>query len=210
MLRSKGIIFLCLMLVFFSCKTKGPNKQAETLPQRETIDNNSESFSMELSSEGILFKISVLRKGEEKELLVSTKGLKIRDYNERFDIVGELVVDAQLADLNGDNSPELLIYTQSVGSGSYGKAYVFSVNNLKSMSAVYMLPIYDDENLRQGYMGHDRFEVVDNTLVHHLPIYKEGDSNANPTGGVRQVIYTLVDGEASRRLEVLEFKDLEK
>ena len=32
----------------------------------------------------------------------------------------------------------------------------------------------------------------------------EGDTNANPTGGTRQVSYKLVEGEAMRKLEVTE------
>ena len=47
-------------------------------------------------------------------------------------------------------------------------------------------------------MGHDEFAVVDNILVQKFPIYKKGDINSNPTGGIRQIQYKLKDGEASR------------
>jgi hypothetical protein len=51
-------------------------------------------------------------------------------------------------------------------------------------------------------MGHDEFSLVENTLGQRFPIYKEGDTNAEPTGGLRQVSYKLVEGEAMRKLEV--------
>jgi hypothetical protein len=47
-----------------------------------------------------------------------------------------------------------------------------------------------------GYLGHDEFELVENTLVRRYPVYKEGDSNADPTGGYRQFQYKLEPGEA--------------
>jgi len=194
------VFFLFLMLSLVACKTKDIAQKTSASQQVVPIDNNRESFSMELTSNGIVFKISVIQEPEDKVLSVSTIGLKQREYAENFNIIGEIVVDAELADLNMDNSPELLIYTQSVGSGSYGKVYAFSVNNLQSMSQVYMPPFYEDEKIKQGYMGHDEFEVVENTLIQHFPIYELGDSNAKPTGGVRKIFYQLVDGEASRRL----------
>ena len=70
------------------------------------------------------------------------------------------------------------------------------------MSQVYFPPISENENINQGYMGHDEFSLIENTLVHRFPIYKTGDTNAAPTGGTRQIGYKLVEGEAMRKLEV--------
>ena len=54
----------------------------------------------------------------------------------------------------------------------------------------------------KGYMGHDEFAVVESTLVRRFPVYKEGDSNAKPTGGTRQLQYKLKQGEAAWQLVV--------
>lgn len=51
-------------------------------------------------------------------------------------------------------------------------------------------------------MGYDEKVVVENTFCQRFPIYKEGDSNANPTGGMRQIQYKLVDGENGRILKI--------
>ena len=59
-----------------------------------------------------------------------------------------------------------------------------------------------DQSLMTGYMGHDQFAVVENVLVQRFPIYREGDVNAKPTGGTRQIQYRLVPGEAGWILRV--------
>jgi len=46
-------------------------------------------------------------------------------------------------------------------------------------------------------MGHDEFAVVESTLVQRFPIYRSGDTNARPTGGMRQLQYRLTPGEAA-------------
>ena len=51
-------------------------------------------------------------------------------------------------------------------------------------------------------MGHDTFSTAEDTLVQSFPVYRPGDTNANPTGPTRQVQYALVEGEASRAFEI--------
>jgi hypothetical protein len=48
----------------------------------------------------------------------------------------------------------------------------------------------------KGYMGHDEFAVGEGSLLRRFPIYRSGDSNAAPTGGMRQLRYRLLPGEA--------------
>ena len=51
-------------------------------------------------------------------------------------------------------------------------------------------------------MGHDEMAIVGNTFCQRFPIYKKGNSYANPTGGMRQIQYKLVDGENGRILKI--------
>ena len=106
------------------------------------------------------------------------------------------VVEAEVADLDVDGSPEIYIYVQSAGSGSYGSLVAFAANKKKSLSDIYLPPIADDSKASKGYMGHDEFRVVENTLVRRFPVYRDGDANAKPTGGMRQIQYKLAAGEA--------------
>ena len=43
--------------------------------------------------------------------------------------------------------------------------------------------------------------MVESNLVRRFPLYNRGDSNAKPTGGIRQVTYKLVPGEAIWQLK---------
>ncbi|CAM1339532.1 PliI family lysozyme inhibitor of I-type lysozyme [Tenacibaculum aestuarii] len=158
-------------------------------------------FNKHLNLQGIGFNITTQKNGMETELTVTPYGLEI-DNSAVTQTIDGSVVDAEIEDLNSDGSPEVLIYTKSDGSGSYGNVVGFSVNNKKSMSQIYFPPITDNKELSDGYMGHDEFTIVETTLAQRFPIYKERDSNANPTGGTRQITYKLVDGEASRKFVV--------
>jgi len=159
-------------------------------------------FNSVLNLQDVGFNVSSIEKDGENTLTIFTFGLNEREYQETFNIEGEEVINAEVEDLNSDGSPELFVFTRSVGSGSYGNVYAFSVNNKKSMSEVYFQPTAENSEINKGYMGHDEFSLVENTLGQRFPIYKEGDTNAEPTGGTRQVSYRLVEGEAMRKLEV--------
>ncbi|WP_430809837.1 MULTISPECIES: MliC family protein [unclassified Carboxylicivirga] len=175
--------------------------------QRVEQKGGAVSFKQSLHKEDIEFHLEATKADYHHRLVVRTQGLAARDYNESFDIMGYRVIDALLADLNSDNSPELLIITQSDGSGSYGELLAFSVNNLRSMSQVYVAPIVDHP-AAEGYMGHDEFVVEENVLKRRFPVYLPDDANALPTGGTRQITYRLEEGEAMRKLVIANYEDL--
>ena len=191
-------------ILYFYC-SGGASIRATYSKINEALDQSQidkTKFSKVLNLQGVGFNISSIEKDGKNTLTIFTFGLEELEYNETFNIEGDLVINAEVEDLNSDGSPELCIYTQSVGSGSYGNVYAFSVNNKKSMSAIYFQPTAENNKINQGYMGHDEFTLIETTLGQRFPIYKEGDTNAEPTGGTRQVSYKLVEGEAIRKLEV--------
>ena len=173
----------------------------------EQVD--STVFSKVLQLQGIGFFVTSVRKGPQTAVTVSPFGLEQSNRVETYTVDG-FVTDAEIEDLNADGSPELLIYTQSFGSGSYGNVLAFSVNNRKSVSMAYLPPVTQNPALSEGYMGHDEFRIVENSLVQRFPIYNEGDSNTNPTGGIRQITYKLVEGEAMRQFEVKNITTIER
>ena len=99
-------------------------------------------------------------------------------------------------DLNADGFPEIYVYVTSAGSGSYGSLIAYASNRNRSITPIYLPPLEDDPAVAEGYMGHDQFAVGEGTLVRRFPVYREGDTNAQPTGGTRQVQYKLEAGEA--------------
>lgn len=191
-------------LLFFYCS--GGASIAGTFQKiNEPIDQNQidkTKFNSVLNLQDVGFNVSSIEKDGKNTLTIFTFGLTESEYQETFNIDGEEVINAEVEDLNSDGSPELFVFTRSAGSGSYGNVYAFSVNNKKSMSEVYFQPTAENSKINKGYMGHDEFSLVENTLGQRFPIYKEGDTNAEPTGGTRQISYKLVEGEAMRKLEV--------
>lgn len=146
----------------------------------------------------LFFQVKV----SENQLQITPRGLEIDNRPVVHELDGQ-VIQSEIGDLNLDGFPEVLVYITAPGSGSYGSVIGYSVNNGKSMSQVYLPPISDNSELSSGYMGHDEFAIVESTLVRRFPIYLKGDTNAAPSGGIRQIQYRLVDGEASRRFEVV-------
>jgi len=154
-------------------------------------------FSKKLNFNGISFEIKLAG----KKLSIQPTGLTSNNSLVVHEIEGT-VLNAEVGDLNNDNSPEVLVYIQSVGSGSYGSVIGYSVNDGKSMSRINLPEVAENPKTNMGYMGHDEFAIVENTFVQRFPVYKPGDVNAKPTGGMRQIQYKLKNREASRQFVV--------
>lgn len=181
------LIKLSLMAVLFS--------------QSAGADGEPGGFDQILELQGISFHVICSNSGSINQLEIIPAGLEIDNSVIKREIDGT-VTGAQVADINGDGSPEIYVYIHSAGSGAYGELIAYSANNKKSLSGIYLPPLADDSENSSGYMGHDESSVVEGSLVRRFPIYADGDTNNNPTGGTRQLQYKLVSGEASWILEL--------
>jgi len=133
-------------------------------------------------------------------IAISTKDFKhnfLEIYEDRNPISGVLI-----ADLDGNGFDEIYIITTSAGSGSYGTVLGFASNKDKSLSMINFPEIQEGDKNFVGYMGHDIFRIEDRTLIRIFPIYKQGDTNQNPTGRTRKLVYGLYPGEAMWQLKV--------
>lgn len=158
-------------------------------------------FVKTLMMNNIGFDVSTTGEGSLQQLTVQPFGLKTDNSKITMEIDGS-VTGAEVGDLNIDGFPDLFIYTQSAGSGSYGKVIGFSVNAGKSLSQVSVPEVADIPKASEGYMGHDEFAIVEGTLVQRFKTYNIKDNNSSPTGKMRQIQYKLKDGEAMRKLVV--------
>lgn len=198
------IIAAFVAFIITACKNGQENSDTEK-SEVEEISNGETSvqeepktvFQKTLSLQGISFDIKTTGEGSISQLSIQPEGLEIDNQKIILEIEGQ-AVNAEIEDLNSDGFPEILIYTISAGSGSYGDVIGYSVNNGKSISQIYFPDISENKEANTGYMGHDEFAIVETSLVRRFPVYKEGDSNNNPTGGTRQIQYKLKDGESSR------------
>ena len=158
-------------------------------------------FERTLELQGIRFQVSSENAGADNRLRIVPSGLAIDNTPIERAIDGR-VTGAEVADLDADGSPEVYVYVQAAGSGAYGSLAAYSANRRKSLSEVYLPPLTEDPALAQGYQGHDAFAVLEGVLGRRFPIYRETDTNAAPTGGIRQVQYRLIPGEATWTLKV--------
>lgn len=158
-------------------------------------------FDQTLRLQGISFQVTSANDSSLNNLSIVPSGLEIDNSPILQEIDGS-VSGAEIADLNNDGSPEIYVYVTSAGSGSYGSLVAYSVSRRKSLSPIYLPSIMDNPAAKKGYMGHDEFAVVETTLVRHFPVYRPTDANANPTGGMRQLQYKLIPGEAGWLLKV--------
>jgi hypothetical protein len=167
----------------------------------EASRSTGSSFDRTFELQGIRFRVTCANEGSVNTLHIVPAGLEI--YNSPIErTIDGTVTGAEVADLNVDGSPEIYVYATSAGSGSYGSVVAYSANRRKSLSEIYLPPITQNKAASKGYMGHDEFAVVENVFVQRFPIYRDGDTNAKPTGGTRQMQYKLVPGEAGWVLKV--------
>ncbi len=159
-------------------------------------------FDKKLELDGITFQVTCANEGSLNDVTIVPSGLTgTNNVPVTVKEADGSVVGADVADLNKDGSPEIYVYLTSAGSGSYGSLIAYSANKKKSLSQIYLPPLSDDKVNSKGYMGHDTFAIKGNRLVRSFPVYKDVDSNAEPTGGTRELEYELVQGEASWQLK---------
>lgn len=119
------------------------------------------------------------------------------------------VSDVFVADLDGNGFDEIYIASRAAGSGSYGSVLGFASNKDKSLSMIHFPEIREGDAHFEGYMGHDSFAIEGSKLVRMFPVYNKGNTNENPTGGKRKLVYGLVPGEAGWQLRVEQAKTLD-
>ena len=214
-MRTHHVAIGTMLGLSLACSASPPASNGETqpgaAPSRSPVvasdapaagsPDEAAGFSRTLTMTGITFRVSCPNRGSINELRIEPEGLLTDNSPMVKDVEGR-VTGAEVADLNADGSPEVYVYLQSAGSGSYGSLVAFSANNLKSLSGIYLPPVAEQPQLSKGYMGHDTFAVAGNRLVQRFPIYRDTDANAAPTGGTREVHYRLDAGEAGWLLKV--------
>ncbi|MFN7739974.1 MAG: hypothetical protein ACK5RA_06935, partial [Cyanobacteriota bacterium] len=126
------------------------------------------AFNQTLKLQGISFEVQASGEGSQQHLTITTTGAKppIKPIHQT---VNGRVVGAKVADLNGNGTPEIYVFVQGAGSGSYGELAAYAVTKGSDLSPIYLQEL--SGSTAQGYRGHDQFEVVEGCLVRRFPIY---------------------------------------
>lgn len=191
-----------MMLTAIGCKNNSTThaETSETKTDKTKPSQSTTNYSKNLELQGFRFDVKTTGEGPIQLLTIQPYGLKIDSTKINLEIDG-FVTNVEIADLNADGYPELLIYKVSSDSSKYGNVIGYSVNEGKSISAIYFPSIAENPKANKGYMGHDEFAIGELALLHRFKIYNAGDNN-RPTGKTRQIQYKLKDGEASRQFVV--------
>jgi len=159
----------------------------------------SRPFFAQMVLQGVTFQIESPNDSSINRVMVRAEGPSGTIGQMEAEADGT-VTGVEVEDLNADGYPEIYVYVASAGSGSYGSLIAYASNRNRSLSEIYLAPLEEDPDVAKGYMGHDTFAVGEGTFLRRFPVYREGDKNAEPTGGARQVQYRLKAGEAGWQL----------
>ena len=182
------LILLCMLLVLLgACKdTKRNASQGNNGNAPQSDLESRYSFQTHLSRGNHAFDVFTEGKGSSRAMtIVHTENGQSDSLKEEID---GAVVDAAYADLDRDSIPEIYVFTQSGGSGSYANLHGFQFDQRgRQLIALPEL----DKRLVAGYLGHDTLWVQDSVLVRRFPVYTEGDFDASASGGTRTLEYVL-------------------
>lgn len=202
-LQTMKFVLLSLILIFtVGCISSNEQKdETESVTQEPKQPSQVDITNYETES-GRIF--TVVEKQLSNSLSrFSVQGTGFPNSQEIFTIVdSDPIEKGFLEDLDGNGFEELYLVTRAAGSGAYASIYAFASFNDKSYGQIYIPEIAEDDPVHEGYMGHDRISAIGDRLVREFPVYKDGDTNAKPTGGFRMIRYALVAGEASYVLKL--------
>ena len=180
------------LLICLAVLTLATSAQADAMCPGEQLATPA---GCELSYGDIRFTLQATADGSINQLRIQPSGLAVGNSDISAELDGT-AYRAEVADLDSNGWPEVYVYVSSAGSGSYGSLAAYAVNNGKSITPIYLPPLEQSPGDIEGYMGHDEFTVVEDRLVRRFPIYRKDDTNAAPSGGTRQLQYSLEPGEA--------------
>jgi len=168
-------------------KITGP----ETASAGKALDQQGEAFDRKLSLLGISFHVTSPNTQSGNTVTITPAGLQADNSPISRPIDG-LVIGAEVADLNADQSPEIYVYGRAPGPQAQGFLVAYSANNKKSLSEIYLPPLTDEKSASAGYHGHDEMAVLEGVLGRRFPV----------SGKMRQLQYKLVPGEAGWLLKL--------
>ncbi len=200
--RAGQIYRLAHETIYVYWDTAGLLDKAESLPPESTASKRPAAalppvpFDQSLELQGVSFRVTSTNHGPVNELTIAPSGLRIDNTPIVRSIAGQ-IVRAELADINADGSPEVYVYIALTGPAPRASLVAYSANKRKSLSEIHLPQETQATSSTNGYRGHDEFSVVENTLVQRFPVYRTGDADDAPSGGMRQLQYKLKAGEAS-------------
>lgn len=159
---------------------------------------SASGFDKTLGLQGIAFRVTCPNDSAKPIVTVTPSHLEIDNSPMTAEADGH-VTGAEVADLNADGSPEIYVVVRSADTPARVSLVAYAANRKKSLSGIFLPALADDARLAKGYRGGGELAIVERSLVRRFPIYRDGETT--PTGGTRQIQYTLAQGEAGWTLK---------
>ncbi|NLR92949.1 hypothetical protein [Flammeovirga agarivorans] len=193
----RTLLIITLLFLFTTSCTTNEKNEKDTSVNNSSGDYTSTIVNHSIETEsGMLFTLTEERVTNSVSN-ISIQGMNFPNSNDIINIdQTDPIEQFNVMDLNDDGYEELYISQRTPGSGAYVKLIGVSSNRDNSYSKIYVPSVSENDELSEGYMGHDEVEFTRKDIIRTYPVYKEKDSNAHPTGGVRTVKYELITGEA--------------
>ena len=148
--------------------------------------------------QNISFHVTSPNEAVGNTLRIVPAGLQIDNSPIEMDITG-IVTGIEVADLNGDRSPEIYIYVLESGAENRMSLVAFSANKNKSLSGIYLPDLGESKDNLKGYCGNDQMALAESKFLRRYP---HCDKNKQPTGKLRQLQYKLKPGESGWQLKL--------
>lgn len=161
-------------------------------------------FIKVLNLQDVTFIVEAKPKDGKAELVINPLGLKL-DKQSISQIIDGTITDAEAEDLDADGSPEVVVYFQS-GNDKKGSVIAASVLKKNSLILAYFKPVQQNDKIKDGYNGQDKFTLVERNLVQQFPIYKDGKE----TGKLRQIKYKLENGENTKIFNAVSIEEINR
>ena len=150
-------------------------------------------FEQTLALLGIGFRLKSANDGSLNEL--SDRAFGPRDRHATIvRVIDGQVTRAEVANLDADGSPEIMLLTRPVRVRSVARG--LQREQAQVAEQIHLPALTDSPAAAKGYPGRDPSPSSKARFVRRFPVYRDGDSNAAPSGGVRQLQYKLKPGEA--------------
>lgn len=198
------LLLSALSFALFSACQPGPKQRSseaidsllddtvasEQETRTEEANPESEKVSFEESytaPNGIQFNITTLGEDSLRQMqIIAVKdGIFLTDIME--EIIGELII-VRITDLNDNDDPELLIFTETRDENEYWHFYAYEFSD-KDWNKIYF-PELSEETL-SGYRGEDVYRLIGKDMLRRtFPVFLDSDSST-ASGGKRVIEYML-------------------
>ncbi len=156
----------------------------------------TQAFKKTFELHGIKFTVESPNTASENSVKITPEGLAVSNETITAKVNGS-VLDAEIGDLNIDQSPEIFVFYRERDGMKRARVIAYAANKKKSLSEINMHEPNTVTKEYAGYNGEDDMAIVESVLVHRFPLFGGSGADAKKTGKTRQIQYKIKPGEAT-------------